>query len=351
MPLTVPPLNANGSLRYYTASELQQIDLKRRGVSGEGDHTHESLGPDGAGTPRLYSCAWAERYAAALVLVGYAKRYEDTLMRERISRLLPDTYSVAGDQLWVCTKVRLDPFKYLGVIDPIQEGQDAPRFDRCDIEATYEQIPYDLFDDALLNFDEEIDRCVIKPGFPGAEVSTETNYIGLPGGTLKYLKAVNTPPAGTAVPYPYGFPEHYTNLTYVWRRVPKSLWGAGTDLMTRVKGVPGTRGMIGSLNLTTFDGRPPLTLQLRGVEERLLPDPLGIGYAWDLAYKMSEKPVPFGHLGYYFHSTKAAFGPSGYYEVGRSDLATNLEIAAANLADTDSLFHVREFNELFIPEI
>jgi hypothetical protein len=73
MPLPVPPHiddNPAKALRYYTAGELLQIDLKRRGVTDEGSHTHESLGPDGAGTPRLYSCKWSERYAAALTVTS-----------------------------------------------------------------------------------------------------------------------------------------------------------------------------------------------------------------------------------------------------------------------------------------
>ncbi len=350
MPLTVPPLNANGSLRYYTLSEMTRISLARRGVTGQGEHTHEQLGPDGSGTPRLYSCAWSERYAAALVLVGAAKRYEDNLGRERISRLMPDVYAVTGDQRWACTKVRLDPFKYLGVIDPILEGQDAPRFERCDIEATYEQVPYFLFEDGATNFDNEFIRYVIYSGYPGAEVTSESQYVTLPGGTLKYLNAGNVVPAGAPVPHSYGFPETYTNLTYVWRRVPIELWGAGTDLTTRVKGTATLRGMIGSLNLTTFDGHPPLSLQLRAVEEKLLPDPL-FGYSWDISYKFNKAEKPGGHLGFYFHSVRAAAGAPGYYQVGRSSLPANLPIPAASLGDNDSLFHVREFSELFVAEI
>jgi hypothetical protein len=246
--------------------------------------------------------------------------------------------------------VRLDPYKYLGQIDPILEGQDAPRFERCDIEAIYEQVPYYLFEDVAVGFDNEFIRYVIYAGFPGAEVSTETQYVTLPGGTLKYLNAGNVVPAGTPVPHSYGFPESYTNLTYVWRRVPFELWGAGTDLTNRVKGTAGVRGMIGSVNLTTFDGHPPLTLQLRAVEEKLLPDPL-FGYSWDIAYKLSKAEKPGGHLNFYFHSVRAAAGNPGYYQVGRSSLVTNLPIPAVSLGPDDSLFHTSEFAELFVAEI
>jgi hypothetical protein len=350
MPLAVPPLNADLSLRYYTPSEFSLIDLRRRGVSGEGEHTLEQLGPDGCGTPRLFSCRWEERYAAALVLVGYAKRYEDAFMRERISRLMPDVYAITGDQRWACTKVRLSPYRYTGTISPILEGLDAPDFERCDIEATYEQVPYYLFEDVLTTFDNEFSRYVIYPGYPGAEITSESQYVTLPGGTLKYLNAGNVVPAGTPVPHSYGFPETYTNLTYVWRRVPFELWGAGTDLTNRVKGTAGVRGMIGSVNLTTFDGHPPLSLQLRAVEEKLLPDPM-FGYSWDIVYKLNKAEKLEGHLGFYFHSVRAAAGNPGYYQVGRSSLVTNLPIPAASLGDNDSLFHAREFAELFVAEI
>lgn len=356
MPLPVPPhLDDDPAkpLRYYSFAEVAQIGLERRGVSGDGDHAIEEMAPSGNGVVRRYFCKWEERYAAAVVLVGACASYLDTVAvptQDRISRLLPDTYGIVSGQQWTCTRVRFSPFRFLGTVTPIAEGQDAPDFWKCEIAATYEQVPYDLKEDADTAIGAEVSRYVTKPGFPGAEISTDTSYIGLPGGTLKYVTAGGLGvPAGIPVPYPFGFVENYRNLTYIFRRVPFDLWGVGTALHERVigDGTHANRGMIGSLNKTTFDLRGPLTLQLRSVEEQLLLDPLGIGYSWDLKYKMSEKLVPFGHLGFAYHPAGGAGGTGGYYETLRSTTAGNAEIAAGALTNTDALFPLSEFADLF----
>lgn len=354
MALPVPPTNDDLSLRYYTTGELAQIDIRQRGTGEEHNHIHEEMGPDGSGATRMYSCAWEERFAAALVMTGYAKEYTDSDSGDTlISRLLPESHPEGTKFNWVCTKVQLSPWRYLDTIDAVDFGQPMPRFERCDFTAVYELVPYQLLDDAEVDPDlGEFSRYVIKPGFPGADVTTEPSYLSLPGGILKYTTAdgTPTPPAGVPIPYNVGFVENYVNKEYVWERVPQDVWGKGTPLYDLVHGTTATRGMIGSLNKTAFDGHPALTLMLMAPEERLLPDPSGQGYSWRIVYKMREKPVPFGHLGFYFHSTASGTSAlNGYYEALSSALPTNINIAAAALGDKDSLFIAREFKNLFNP--
>jgi hypothetical protein len=121
-----------------------------------------------------------------------------------------------------------------------------------------------------------------------------------------------------------------------------------------VIGAPGappalpTRGYIGSVNKTAFQGYPPLQLQLIGIEQRLLPDPTGFGYSWDLVYNFSQKVVPYGQLGFYFHDTARAGSTSGYYQVLRP-AAGKVTKAAGAIGENDSLFPVQEFADLFKP--
>lgn len=352
MPLPVPPLNDDLSLRYYTTEELAQIDLQQIGVEGEGDHFQEEFGPDGAGCTRRYSCVWEERFAAVLVLVGYAKSFTDEDDVVRISRLLPDCHPARPEFNWACTKVRVDPFQYTGEIDEdVEFGQVLPEFSRAKMDAVYEHVPFALIDDEFVDAEHEYTRYVTIPGRPGAEITAQSNYISMAGGCQSYVTDDGTTrPAGVPVPFNIGYPETLTTKKIPWRRVPENLWGEGTILQTRVKGdgTPSNRGMIGSLNLTEFFGHPPLTLMLLSVEERALPDPIGVGFAWDLVYVFQEKNVPFGHTGFIFFDAPppGVVRPAKYYQALAANSTTTK--AAADIADGDALFNVREFANLFI---
>jgi hypothetical protein len=354
----VPPLNGNLTLRSYTASELAQIDIRLRGVSGSGDHFAEDVGPDGAGTPRKYSCAWEERYAAAYVFTGAVVSYTDSGGGTRISRALPDTFGHVAGYNWICTKAKLSPYRYTGVIEPVFEGQQAPKFERCDIEPVYELVPYSLLTDASIHGPQfEFRRYVIRPGFPTADVSSDTNAIVLPSGALNYTTVgASGDPAGIAIPYGFPRPETVTVRRYVWKRLPAdgSVWGPGTPLYTMVKGdgTAANRGYLGAVNLTQFDSYPPLSLQLIGVEERIIPDPLGQGYALDLTYVMREKNTPYGHLGYLFYDTRNTAGSAEsaqYFQVQTAGYKATFSALALSQNDSVPPFVVREFANLFNP--
>jgi hypothetical protein len=353
MAITLPPTDPDtGALRYFTSDELALIDLKRRGVSGEGDHIRDQMGPDGSGSTRKYNCAWDERYAAAFMLTGYAESYTDTDGKARISRLLPDSHPNGLIFNWVCTKVSIDPFAYTGVIDSADFGQSVPRFKRAELEATYEQVPFKLYDDAELAADEEFMRYVTLPGHPGADVTTDVSYVSLPGGSQSYTTGDGTSlPAGRPIFYSIGLSEPLTKKKLIWRRVPIDLWGPGTLLYNRVKGdgTPANRPYLGAINLTDFFGHPPLALKLDGIEERLLPDASGLGYAWDLTFVFQEKDVPYGHLGFYFATQVNDGSANNYYQIlAAGNTTTKTAAALAALGDQVTLFPIREFANLLI---
>jgi hypothetical protein len=352
MPLQVPPTNPDGSLRYYTEAELAQIDIKRRGVGGEGTHVEENFGPDGSGATRLYSCEWAERFAAVLVMVGYAKSYTDGDGKDRISRLLPDCHPGLLNLNWIATKCRTSPYRFTGTIDPVDFGQTMPRFTRALLEVNYELFSAPLLDDDELAADQEYQRYIVEPGHPGADITVQSSYIQMPGGIQNFTSANGTDrPAGLPVPYSIGVPESTSTKKFIWKRVPRDLYGEGTTLYNRIHGDGITRGYIGSLNKTTFFGHPPLTLKLENVEERLLPDPLGLGYAWDIVFVFSHKPTPYGHLGLLFFETTVGGGAatSGYYQVtGLTNAQTRTAAELAAAGDSVAMFHIREHADLLI---
>jgi hypothetical protein len=356
------PTNEDGSLRQFTATEYAAMNIRRRGVNGEGDHIQCDLGPDGSGCTRRYFCTWAERFNAAIYFVGAVKMYS-TSGGAKISRLLPQRDPAFSN--WIATKVRISPFRYTGTIDDTGEEPGAnaptkeamPEFTLAALDVTYEMVPFILQSDAAITSEKH--RYVTWPGYPGADVSADASYIGLPGSTLRYATSDGTRgaagPAGVPIPYPVGFVEGSSKFKVIWRRIPEQAWAPGTPLNEQVIGSADVPGMIGSLNKFGFDGYPPLSLQLLGIEQRLLPDPTGIGYSWDLGYLFAHAPKKFGHLGYYYHAVSPPSPPaspppptipSGYYQVLRQSGGQTTK-AAASIDDTDSLFRVTDFDDLF----
>lgn len=345
--ILLPPVDEDGKrLRAFTEDELARMDIRSIGVDGEGDHIQDEVGPDGSGSTRRFSCAWKHRYAAALHFVGAVKSYPDESGKVRISRLAPQRHPAVTVFNWVATKAAIDPFRYTGELEEGDVEDALPRFDRAHLTVTYELVPYQVLDDDEVDEDYgEMLRYVVEPGYPGADVTTEVNYVTLPGGVLKYRTADGvSPPANVPIPYGVGFPETYSKKKVIFRRVPFDCWGSGKTLTNRIKGTATTRGYIGALNRVEVWGHPPLTLQLTGVEERLLPDPTGMGYSWDLVYCFSEKSVTSGHLGFYYHAVNGA-ASSGYYQAGRGGGATE---EPGDIGDTDSLFVVRDLRDAFV---
>lgn len=365
MPLDVPKIDlATGKLQYYDSTELAQIDLRAIGVSGEGDHISDEMGRTGSISTRRYSCAWNERYAAALALVGFARSYTDTDGKLRISRLQPDVhpafYTAAGGgalRNWVCTSVKIDPFAFDGTQEDPDFGQDVPNFRRAHLTAGYELVGFDTFyNDDELAADQEYLRYRSLPGFPGANVSTKTNMIGQLGSSLIFRTSDGTTatgPAGKPIPYNYGRMESLSEKKVIHHRIPLDCWGdPSKPLYLRVKGdgTASNRGFFGALNLTEFVGIPPLCAQLIGVEEVLLPDPSGLGYCWDLGWQILEKTVPFGHLGFLWpgDGSATALGESEYYQVGRRGGATVTQDAAdVEALPEENLFPAAELNDIF----
>lgn len=345
----MPSLNVdvNGQLVAFTTEQITAFDIKRRGMR-DGDHVSYNFGPDGAGCTRKFSCAWDERFNAAIYFAGAVAQYS-LLGDARLSRLMPQADPDFPN--WVCTKCEIMPWRFLGTIEAGAAGSEAmPEYERAELICTYEMVPFELASDE--DTLSELDRYVTAPGNTGTEITTETSYIGLQGGALAYVTDTGSGrPTNIPIPYSVGFPETTSKFKVIWRRVADLSWGAGKPLTDRVIGTAEGRGYIGAINKTDFLQYPEGHLQLIGVETRRLPDPTGIGYSWDIGYLFSQKPVPFGQLGFYFHDTVAGGGVSGYYQVLRPKAAaasSGQNVLLSTLGDDDSLFHAREFGDLFV---
>jgi hypothetical protein len=333
-----------GQLVPYTADQIAAMGIRRRGVDGTADpHVRYNFSPNGTGCTRRFSCLWSQRFDALFYFVGAAALYGTP---RKLSRLVPQRDPDYPN--WICTGCDIDPFQFDGTVDAPADGSEPlAGFKRADLVCTYEMVAFAVEDDA--NTSTEQDRYVTPPGAPGAEVSAEASYVGLPGGVLWYATSdgtVATGPAGTSIPFPVGFAEGKARFAAIWNRVPRALWGAGQPLFAELIGTETTRGYIGSLNSDAFMGYPALSLQLVGIEQRLLPDPTGLDFAWQLKYTFDHAVKPWGHLGIYYHDPATAGAKSGYYQVLRP-AAGKTQIAAASIGDNDSLLPVRSFDNLF----
>lgn len=344
------PTDVSGKLVPYTPEQIALMDIRRRGMESS-DHVAYNLGPDGSGCTRRFSCRWDQRFNAAIYFAGAATLWFDSGAGvQKLSRLVPQ--KDPDYPAWLCTKCEIMPWRYTGTVTAPVAGTEAlPNYERADLSCTYEMVPFAALSDEdapLGPLPNELNRYVSGPGYPGADITGETQYISLPGGAQQFRTASGTgKPAGVSVPHGIGLPENKRRFKIVWRRVPLAAWVPGAPLFDRVFGVPGsgTRSWIGSLNKTALIGYDALQLQLATIEERLLPDPTGLGYSWELGFVFDQKPVPFGHTGLYFHDTATSGNVSGYYQFGRAGISTNQ--AAAAIGDNDCMFHVREHADLF----
>ena len=346
------PQNIDGSLRDFTVDEIVAMDIRRRGMR-DGSHARYDFGPDGVTCRRKFSCLWSQRWQALIYFVGASKLYTPSSTGAlSLSRLQP-LFDYDFSNAWACTKCNYEPYHFMRTVDSFslsQHSQPLPIYERADFDAVFEAIPYNTLHDGA--FTTELERYVIYPGYPGCEITTETNYIGLPQGGLQYTTTSGAGvPAGTPVPYPIGFPESYSAFRMIWLRVPIAVWSPTSALQQRVLGNGTTPGYLGAVNLTAFQDYAPLTLQLRGVEVRGRPDPMGLGYSADITYIFSQKPVPYGHLGFYYRDipnipTGNPGTASGYY-LTLGPAAGKTTLPPASIGDYQGLFPVREFANLF----
>lgn len=337
------PLNPDGSLLQYTEGQIAEWDIRTRGVR-DGTHPRETFGPDGATCERSWFVRWEHRHSFKDWLVGKVVRYTESGSGDLLlSRLMPQTHPDFPS--WICTKVTdITGHQLIG-----DDADDMPEYTDAEVRALYEMASFLLLEDTEVA--SETARYVTSAGGPGNEIQTTTDYLSMPGGVLNFLVEGGelvppfTPPHMTPINYGFGFPVVKETFSVTWRRVPYVAFIPGSNLYTRIYGDPstGTRPYLGAYNSTTLFDRKIGTCQLVGVEPRLLPDPDGLGWAWDIKYSFSHSPE--GQLAFYFFDTRrnpdgSPVTPSlsGWYQVGRGPQW----YAPENVPDGTSLFVKRD---------
>lgn len=331
-----------GALVQYTDEEIEAWDVRTRGIR-EGSHPMEVFGPDGATCERSWFVRWSDRHSFKDWLVGKVKTYTSGSGDELLSRLMPQTHPDFPN--WICTKITsITGHQFLD-----DDADGMPVYTYAEVKALYEMADVLLLPDTETA--SETARYTTFPGGPGDEIESTTDYLSMPGGVLNFLTSTGeltppfTPPHMTPIPMGFGFPVIKETFSVTWKRVPYAAFIPTSNLYKRVYGDPanGVRPYLGAFNTTTLFDRKIGTCQLINCVPRLLPDPDGEDWMWNIQYKFSH--CPEGQLAFYFFDTRrnpdgSPVTPSlsGWYQVGRGPQW----YAAENVPDGSSLFVGRD---------
>lgn len=329
------PIGPDGDLVPYTPEEIEAWELGTRGID-EGTNPEEFYSPDGSGCTRPWFCVWDKRFEVINHLVGDVTIWDDS-GTNKVSRLMPQTHP--DHPTWACVEVRVvRGHKFVEDDDDAGPGNLIPTYTHAELEAKYRQVPYKLLPDSGL-IASEIERYVTEPGYPGADVTTGAQYTTMPGGIMKFKTDDGSPPHNVPVPHPIGYTDCEGKFSVIWRRVPKNGFDPDSPLFKRVFGDPttGSRPWIGSTNVAVLFGRDIGTCLLEGCEPKLLPDPTGVGYSWDIKFDWFYKPQT--HYKLRFWGTKPSDPDNGLYQVAKPDAPYT---AVEDLGDDDSLFPLRD---------
>lgn len=332
------PVNPDGTLRPYNASEVASFKLKTREIRG-GRNPVETYSPDGSGCERPMWCDWNLRTEAVKYLVGEVATWDDS-GTQRITRTAPQSHPVFPK--WICVKAVVAwGHKFIGDDSTTGGvGNKIPMYEQAALDTQWEQVPFRMASDSETYISPigEMERYTTKPGHIGAEVTSGSSYTTMAGGSMTYKTADASPPHDVPVPFPIGFVDTEGKFGAIFHRIPEDWYKPGKPLFDLLHGDPvgGIRPWIGTANSTPLFGRPIATCVLEGVEPRLLPDPVGSSYSWDLKYVWLYRPQT--HMRLPFFDAKGVISP-GYRVVSKPGGAYH---APEDMSDDESLFSMRD---------
>ena len=156
MSLPVPPTNSDGSLREYTGAEITSMGIQALGVR-DGSHPTHRRRPDNCQIQREFFCAFDALEAFICYLLGTTVTYTSAITGKlELSRLLPQTYP----GLPQIAAVAIDEATGHQLATPYLDANGVPVYTKWRVKVTYQNVPYQLVDDADIDF--EYKRYVIE---------------------------------------------------------------------------------------------------------------------------------------------------------------------------------------------
>lgn len=328
MSLPVPPTNANGSLRDYTADEIAQMGIKHVGV-GDGSHPTIVRRVNEATYSAEYFCNYDALEAFICYMLGAAVVYDDA-GTSKISRLRPFAYP-GKSHTFATSLDQATGYRYTG----LQESDGRPIYDKWKCQFMFQQVPFLVLDDAELSVSES-ERYIQE--LPSV---AQPDYVTLPGGILKFIREDGGGATGTQIPYNVGWTNTAVQIKKKWIRVPYIGWQKGSALRDRVFGniESGVEPYLGSINKTGIFGYAPGQLLLTSVEEELMLDPINEEQHWNLTFSWLARSVSHN----WFKFFDPAGENTGWYFVSNDHTYYD----TVDLPDGKSLFNAREHFDLF----
>lgn len=330
------PLNADGSLRPYTADEVLAFKLQSRGIR-DGSHPTFARSMNSSTVRAVYFCAKDKLEDVITYFLGAAVAYNPG-SGYRLSRLMPQTWpgkpNVAATQV-----VSAKGFKFVKD-DPAVTQFPKPDYDRMEVEFLFEVVPFDLQTDAALEEGDERGRYV-----QALPTESDANYVTLPGfGGMTYRTQDALPPHNTTVPLNLGMTVITGIVSKKWHRLPKTnCWSPGSALWNRFYGDPeaGTLPYIGTVNKSAIYGYKAGTLLLMPPSEEIVYDPVTDSFVTNLTIRWQHKP----QLHNWFPAMLKVAGVSVAKWAFVSNDGNYYNTSA--LPDGRSIFNAREHVQLF----
>lgn len=331
--------------------------------SRDGSSPSESFGAEGSSATRKFFVPWDERFLAATAILGYSQIGYDGSAPDGLRRLIPlrhpDT-SVFPYYWYAASITNCTGHKFSGK----RTGSDssvANTFDKAELTVQYEQVDYLMFNDSTTvnpvtgdPWTWPTDEWVRYTSI--GEMTTSTNYLALPGGTIQYarnpaLPLPTAPPHGKPIPFATGIVQPIMEFKLTWKKVPfqivspylgytanpwkRRIWGDGTNTYLPY---------IGTVNKTSFLKYPAGTLLFSNI--RMIPrkSPYLVP-EWDVEFTFAVDPRKWNYKLYV--PPKAEADNFEYYLAIRPTSGTTTWYDQGSIPDYKCLYNEREFTELF----
>jgi hypothetical protein len=337
-----------------------------RGVR-DGSSPIERFGVDASDATRKFFVPWDERFLAASAILGRSEieYYVDgggnstpTGLKRLVPLRHPDTV-VYPFYLWASHITEVKGHQFAGN----RVGGDssiANTFTKAEITVQYESVDYQMFNDSQVTNPATGEAWVwpddewVRYTSIG-EMTTSTEYITLPGGTIQYCRSTGTAePHGRPIPFGTGIVKPIMEFKVTWKHIPfaivspygdeffcpwkRRIWGDGDTI----------KPYIGSVNKTDFMGYKAGTLLFSNI--RLIPkkSPYLVP-EWDIEFTFAVDPYKWNYK--LFVPTTSVGDNLEWLLAIRPTSGTTTHYAEGSIPDSKCIYNEREFTNLFRVDI